>query len=103
MAAKGWHASATTMFLLMTPIGVGSCFGGLTGQCTTNTFCAYHSGFYNASNEPVLYANEPYDAKIPGGGCSDGTSPNGDDADAELNTISHEHIETITDPGEMPG
>jgi hypothetical protein len=44
----------------------------------------------------VIYANEPYDATIPE--CWDGTSPNGDDADATINTISHEHNEAITDP-----
>jgi hypothetical protein len=38
----------------------------------------------------------PYAAGI--GGCGSGSSPNGGDADATINTISHEHIEAITDP-----
>jgi hypothetical protein len=96
LTAKGWHGSTTTMYFLMTPNGVGSCFDGTSTQCTTNYYCAYHSGFFDSNSEPVIYANEPYNATI--FGCSDGNSPNGDDADATINTISHEHNEAITDP-----
>jgi hypothetical protein len=95
LSVKGWQPGTNTMFFVMTPDGVGSCFDNFTDQCTTNTYCAYHSG-YVSHNVPVLYANEPYDATIQD--CSDGTSPNGSDADAEINTISHEHNEAITDP-----
>jgi hypothetical protein len=96
LATQGWQGGTTTLFFVLTPNGVASCFDGLTNQCTTNTYCAYHSGFNDANGVPVLYANEPYDATI--SGCSSGSSPNGDDADSELNTISHEHNEAITDP-----
>src|SRR5205807_38554 len=100
LTTKGWHGSMTNMFFLMTPDGVGSCVDSSATQCTTNVFCAYHNAFTDSSNEPVIYANQPYDAAIPG--CFDpidgqGT-PNNDDADVELNTISHEHNEAITDP-----
>jgi hypothetical protein len=93
---QGWHGGPNTLFVLMTPSGVGSCFDNFTGICSTNTYCAYHSSFTDAVNEPVIYANEPYDATIDL--CSDGNSPNNGDADAEINTISHEHNEAITDP-----
>jgi hypothetical protein len=96
LTAKGWQPSTTTLFFVMTPKGVASCFDNVTNQCSTNTYCAYHSGFNDANNVPVLYANEPYDATT--SGCTPGSSPNGDDADAEINTISHEHNEAITDP-----
>jgi hypothetical protein len=96
LSAKSWHGSTTTMFFVMTPDGVASCFDNLTNECSTNTYCAYHSGFFDTNNEPVVYANEPYAATIKG--CSDGTSPNGSKADATINTISHEHNEAITDP-----
>jgi hypothetical protein len=98
LTAKGWHAGPDTMFFLLTPKGVGSCFDGTSSECTTNAYCAYHNDFVDSSGDPVIYANEPYDATIPGGGCWDGTSPNGDDADATINTMSHEHNESITDP-----
>ena len=97
MTTKGWHASPTTVFFVMTPKGVASCQDGGGVACSTNRYCAYHSGFFAVTNEPILYANEPYDAAI--AGCHRTLfSPNGDDADAELNTISHEHNEAITDP-----
>jgi len=96
LRTKGWHGSTTTMFFLLTPDGVGSCFDNFSNQCTTNVFCAYHSSFTDSSGEPVIYANEPYDATI--NGCDPGSSPNTGDGDADLNTISHEHNEAITDP-----
>jgi hypothetical protein len=96
LTAKAWHGSTSAMFVLMTPNGVGSCFDGTSQECTTNTYCAYHNSFTNANGEPVIYANEPYNATI--AGCDPGSSPNGDDADATINTISHEHNEAITDP-----
>ena len=96
LTLKGWHGSTSHMFFLMTPDGVGSCFDSSGNQCTTNVYCAYHSDFINSSGEPVIYANQPYDATI--NGCGSGSSPNNDDADTELNTISHEHNESITDP-----
>jgi hypothetical protein len=96
LTVKGWHGSTTAMFFVMTPDGVGSCFDSSNSQCTTNVYCAYHSSFADSSNEPVIYGNEPYDATIPG--CDPGSSPNGDAADAAINTLSHEHNEAITDP-----
>jgi hypothetical protein len=96
LTVEGWHGSTSNMFILMTPNGVGSCFDSFSNQCTTNVFCAYHSDFTNSSGERVIYANEPYNATITG--CDPESSPNSDDADAELNTISHEHNEAITDP-----
>ncbi len=96
LTVKGWHGSTTAMFFVLTPDSVGSCFDGSGSQCTTNVYCAYHSSFTDSNNEPVIYGNEPYDATIPG--CNSGNSPNGDDADAAINTLSHEHNEAITDP-----
>jgi hypothetical protein len=96
LTAKGWHGGTSTMFVLLTPNGVGSCLDGTNRECTTNTYCAYHNDFIASNGQPVIYANEPYNATITG--CNSGTSPNGDDADAAINTISHEHNEAITDP-----
>jgi hypothetical protein len=111
MIAEGWHGSPSTMFFLMTPNGFGSCFlpgnAHVPGQaCSTDAYCAYHSEFTNSRGEPVIYANEAYDATITdtfgdtcnSGKLSGGQSPNSDDADSTINTISHEHNEAITDP-----
>jgi hypothetical protein len=96
ITANGWQAGPDTMFFMLTPEGVSSCVDGTGNECSTNEYCAYHSDFIAPNGEPVLYANEPYDAGIPG--CSSGSSPNADDADDTINTVSHEQIETITDP-----
>ena len=109
LTAKGWHGSTTTMFFLLTPSNVGSCFlpGDINVQgqaCTTDAYCAYHYGFVDSNNEPVIYANEPFNATI--NNCNNVTdpvlgtqgSPNNADIDPSLNTISHEQNEAITDP-----
>ena len=96
LTATGWHGSSSTMFFLMTPNGVGTCYDGLPDQCSANYFCAYHDSFVDSNNEPVIYANEPYQPAIDA--CASGSSPNGDGADTTINTISHEHNEAITDP-----
>ncbi len=100
LTAKGWHGGLDHIFFLVTPNGVGSCFSA-SGQCSTDTFCAYHSAFTNSSNEDVIYANEPYEGPDPTGGCIDSSQqgfPNDRDSDTTINTISHEHNEAITDP-----
>jgi hypothetical protein len=99
LTAKGWHGGLDHIFFLMTPSGVGSC-ETVAGNCSTDTFCAYHSDFVNSNNEDVIYANEPYEGSDPSGGCIDSSQgfPNDPDADTTINTISHEHNEAITDP-----
>jgi hypothetical protein len=99
LTAKGWQAGPDSLFLILTPQNVGTCFDSApppAGECTTNFFCAYHSGFAGTNQQPILYAIEPYAAGITG--CHSGPSPNGNDADATINTISHEQNEAITDP-----
>ena len=97
LTAKGWRGGLDHMFFLLTPNGVGSCFDQF-GKCSTDAFCAYHDDFRDPSGQEVIYANEPYEAPLPG--CTDSTQgfPNNADADTTINTISHEHNEAITDP-----
>jgi hypothetical protein len=99
LRVKGWQGGLNNMFFLMTPDGVGSCVDGVSNQCSTNVFCAYHNYFVDTSSEDVIYANEPFEATL--GGCSnpfDQGFPNDPSADTTINTISHEHSEAITDP-----
>ncbi|MDQ6784724.1 MAG: hypothetical protein M3063_15065 [Actinomycetota bacterium] len=58
-------------------------------------YCGYHNAFASPSGQ-VLYGNEP----SPIDGCrSGGQTPNGDpNADAAIDTLSHEINESITDP-----
>jgi PKD repeat protein len=86
------------IYYVFTPDGVNSCSGeeGGVPVCNTNAYCAYHSAFLvEPGKQIVVYANMPYDA-VPG--CNTPAEPNGNPADAEIGTVSHEDNEAITDP-----
>ena len=54
-------------------------------------------GWIGSGSTATMYANQPYAAFVPAA-CDSGQHPNGDDTDATINVVSHEHNETITDP-----
>lgn len=98
MSENGWTAidsnGVQSLFFIFTPQGVGSCAGS---SCAYTNYCAYHS-WIGSGSDAILYANQPYAAqgwKIYT--CDSGQHPNGTDADATLNVVSHEHNEAITD------
>jgi hypothetical protein len=100
VAAHAWPRGLATEFFLFTPPRIGSCFDASGQECydaSIGGFCAYHSNI--SASPPTLYANQPFAATK---GCEystpDGPLPNGDDADAVLNVVSHEQNEIITDP-----
>lgn len=100
-AANGLPKGLGTLYFVFTPAGVPVCFDKTGGDCSTSTFCAYHSSFGAAKN-PTLYATIP-DEQAFGKACQyDGNAkvqlPNGDPADLMLKAVSHEHAEAITDP-----
>jgi len=85
------------------PKGQDICFTATDGVCyspdnpDTFVFCAYHGSVdFNDSVGHVLYTVEPFQ-NVPGCNVKPGT-PNGQLADSTNNTLSHEVIETITDP-----
>jgi len=87
---------------LYLPKGVDTCFD-LTNICyspdnpSTFFFCAYHGSVDFSDIGHVLVSVEPYQNV---GGCSvdPNHSPNGLLVDSTSNVLSHELIETITDP-----
>lgn len=86
------------LYLVLTPPRLNSCAGGkgAAAECTTNSYCAYHSDVKGASrSEDIVYANMPYGDRA---GCETPDQPNGNPADDEINLISHEGNEAITDP-----
>ena len=94
MAAKGWTGGIGHEFFVFTASGEISC---ASVECSNVVFCAYHSSFTSGSQE-VLYANQPYTDTLPTG-CQAPSSPNNDiDADSTINVVSHELMETVTDP-----
>jgi hypothetical protein len=92
MQAQGWTGGTSHLFFMFTPKNVGSCAGS---SCAFTQYCAYHS-WIGSGSSVILYANQPY-ASFVAAACDSGQHPNGDDADATINVVSHEHNEAITD------
>jgi hypothetical protein len=103
------HAGATVLgnkpykdvFHVFLPKGTDVCFTG-TSDCyspdnpATFVFCAYHGSADFSDVGHVLFTVEPYQNVA---GCSVAQpSPNGPLIDSTASTLSHELIETITDP-----
>lgn len=90
-------ADISFMFL---PAGVDVCAGT---YCASNYYCAYHWYFDRGAGK-VLYAAQPdsHRSTYPMY-CATGQNPNNNDADDTLNSVDHEHIETITDPDVATG
>jgi IPT/TIG domain len=99
---KQWPIGLNSEFFVFTGAGIEECFPN--GQCTTNAYCAYHFNF-SIGNNPVIYAYMS-DVSFNGSGCNQGitTAPNGQlSSDRETVAMSHEFIESVTDPlGQAP-
>jgi len=77
-----------------TSIASSQCYS--PDQSQNWTFCAYHSSVdFSDKAGHVLYTVEPYQ-EVPG--CTVSNPTNSLLADSTDSTLSHEHIETITDP-----
>lgn len=89
------------VFHVFLPKGTDVCISG-TSECyspdnpATFAFCAFHASVNFSDVGQVLFTVEPYQ-DVPG--CSVAQpSPNSALVDSTANTLSHELIETITDP-----
>lgn len=92
-------------YFLLTPPHVETCFSGNAATnfdgCSAGivpaslaAFCAYHQN--TATPTMLFYANDPFDANNTR--CQDGNNPNGI-SDGQINGgLSHEHMESVTDP-----
>ncbi len=101
------HAAASVygtgyhhVYHLFFPPGTDICFEG--GECYSPDnppnfyFCAYHGAYTFTDIGEVLYTVQPYQNVA---GCAVSTpTPNGVVADSTASVLSHELIETITDP-----
>ncbi|HEX9548971.1 MAG TPA: hypothetical protein VF942_16640, partial [Acidimicrobiales bacterium] len=108
VTTNGWTEDVNHIVAVFTATGIHECMGG---DCTYNKFCAYHGHFNDGGNDAV-YAFMAFDNFVHQAGktCVAGQTggdtdpnrsnyPNGDiNADAEINTLSHEVIEAETDP-----
>jgi hypothetical protein len=78
------------------PPGQDECFDSTFTVCASNVFCAYHSSADFTDIGHILYSVEPY-ANVEFCQVKPGT-PNGFLVDSTNDVVSHELIETITDP-----
>jgi hypothetical protein len=85
------------IYFLVTPNGFGSCFDSSSSACALGGAASGYCGYHWSTASGVLYAVIPYNA-IPGHCLPGNPRPNASTADPALSTISHEQIETITDP-----
>lgn len=124
--AKSWGVGLSNMYFVFTASGVQSCFSptrndctfvsGLccrqdgtscdgstactsNSQCASQTcritqYCAYHS-YFALSGQPVVYANMPDAFSLNCGFFNITGDPS---ADIEINILSHEHFEAVSDP-----
>ncbi len=120
VATQNWTEDINHIVAVFTASGIHECdaSGKSDGHCTfivspgkKGFFCAYHSNFSDNGND-ALYAFMGYDdfTHATGFTCVAGETSNDNDpnrgvypngskgADAEVNTLSHELIEAVTDP-----
>ncbi len=100
-------ASPSPLYLVITPATTDVCMDAqdCADDGSPGSFCAYHGNFTDSSNQ-VVYASVPFGALLgdPKGCQSDNPvntlvqEPNGDVADVVADDLSHELLESITDP-----
>ncbi len=102
--ANGLPRGLGHIYFLLLPDNVETCDDSFSNCGNVldlpNRYCAYHSSFNISSHGLTLWANQPY-IGFASNHCNSGSTnarPNGDVTDHELNVISHEHNETVTDP-----
>jgi len=93
LAANNLTEDESHFYPVFFPAGVQTTNG--QGWTSMVNYCGYHS-YFQGTTGTVIYANEPAPTMT---GCNVGESPNGDvEADAEISVLSHELMESITDP-----
>jgi hypothetical protein len=100
VVANGLPYDLMHEYFLITPPGVESCFETAGNICSAASkapyYCAYHGNIPLGEGQ-IIYANDPYVTEVLG--CDDGNHPNGTTSDGALQGgLSHEHVESITDP-----
>ncbi len=90
-------AGGDNIYFLLTPEGFGDCQDSTSSSCSLGGPATGYCGYHSSTSSGTLYAVIPYNA-VAGHCQSDNPRPNSSTADPALSTISHEQIETITDP-----
>ncbi len=86
----GWTTSGNNEFFVFLQSGTDLCTDSSHADCASNSFCAYH-GWAGQ----LIYGAIPYAPDFCGGGTN---GPNHDVADTTINVVSHEQMESTSDP-----
>jgi hypothetical protein len=107
-AAEGWSLetvqegtpTASDMFVVITPPGVGGCFQNESGECAYTSYCAYHGDFggNGETSGQSVYEDIPYVGGVEGCEFFNVHPTKVTGADAATDTLNHETNEAITDP-----
>jgi hypothetical protein len=100
VTAHSLPQNQNTDYILFTPLNVGSCFTSASTSCAYTQYCGYHS-YFNGTTGQIVYANMPwaYSNSSCDVNLAFGTGyANGSATDPEVGVLSHEMIETMTDP-----
>ncbi|HWX97862.1 MAG TPA: PKD domain-containing protein [Solirubrobacteraceae bacterium] len=103
VAEKKLPADQAHEYFLLTPEGVESCFEeSVEAECSANvtelehqTYCAYHGDIHLEGGGNIVYSNDPF---VNGKHCDEPHHINGPSDSALFGGMSHEHVESITDP-----
>lgn len=102
VAAQTESFGQNNIYHLFLVPGQDVCFDSTFSNCYSPdnlkawSFCAFHGSVHDSAGNVVIYTVEPYQ-NVSGCNVGQGT-PNGQLVDSTNNVLSHELIETITDP-----
>ena len=96
-ASRRLPVGGDNVYLLVTPLGLGSCTDTTPSSCALGGRPGGYCGYHSVTAGGLLYAVIPYNA-VAGHCQSGGPRPNASSADPALSTVGHELAETITDP-----
>lgn len=106
VASNGLPSGLGAEYFVLTPDTVITCIDGST-QCSTNAYCSFHS-YAGSGASTLLYADIPFtllnnasnakSCQDDGNGAVETPNPATGFADVALKSMSHEEMETITDP-----
>jgi hypothetical protein len=97
--AQGLPVDLGHMYVLFFPLNVQEQVPGTPPIYSNQYYCGIHGAFTTKAGGTLVYADMPFDTTS----CGASTDTTGNaDADAAINTLSHEISEAITDPLSSP-
>jgi hypothetical protein len=97
VTSHGLPRSSSDIYFLVLPARLGTCTDTTSAECALGGSVSGYCGYHSEAADGLRYALIPFNA-VSGHCQSASPRPNHSAADPALSTVSHEHLETITDP-----